>query len=77
MKDIRAGEEVASNYGFLGHAFGDERTIDGKHPISFDLVCHCRSNDCKGKIRGYDGFSPEEKEEYCNFVLPFLSANAD
>lgn len=75
MRDIQAGEEVATNYGFLGHAFGEEKTIDGENSIYLDLTCHCNSEQCKGKIRGYDEFTPEEKVKYKNYVLPFLSAN--
>lgn len=72
MRDIQMGEEIATNYGFLGHAFGEERTIEGKSPIFLDLTCHCHSDQCKEKIRGYDEFTPKEKAEYKDYVLPFL-----
>lgn len=72
ISDIDTGEEVATNYGFLGHVFGKERTIDGTSPISVGLTCHCGALNCKGKLRGYDEFSNEEKEQYKEYVLPFL-----
>jgi SET domain-containing protein len=72
MRDIKIGEEVATHYGFLGHAFGNEGTIDGTMPISVDLTCRCGSLKCKGKLRGYDELSNEEKEQYKEYVLPFL-----
>lgn len=72
IRDIHAGEEIATNYGFLGRKFGDERTIDGKGLVSFDLTCYCGSHNCKGRLRGFDELTPEEKEEYKEYVLPFL-----
>lgn len=72
IRNIQRGEEIATNYGFLGHAFGEEMTIEGKDPISVDLTCHCGSSNCKNKLRGYDEFTHQEKEEFKDYVLPFL-----
>lgn len=73
MRDIQTGEEVATNYAFLGFSFGKEKTIDGSENITFDLTCYCGSKKCKGVMTAYSGLTDEEKKEYKEYVLPFLN----
>jgi SET domain-containing protein len=71
-RDIEQGEELATNYAFLGYDFGGEKTIDGKEEISFDKVCHCGSRNCKKILVGYKGLTKEERKKWKDYVLPFL-----
>ena len=72
VRDIQEGEEVATNYAFLGYEFGQEMSIDGKERKTFDLGCRCGSKNCKGKIRAYKNLTPEERKKYRSYVLLFL-----
>lgn len=72
MRDIQKGEEVATNYAFLGYEFGQEMSIDGKERKTFDLECRCGSKSCEGKMRGYKNLTPEERLKSELYVLPFL-----
>lgn len=73
MRDIRAGEEAVTHYGFLGREFGDEKTIDGAESVELDLTCYCGTKSCTGKLRAYNELTDEEKERYKEYVLPFLN----
>jgi tRNA-dependent cyclodipeptide synthase len=72
MAEIKKGDEVVTNYGFLGLRFGEEKSIDGSEMKVFDLTCHCGTKSCKGKLRGYLEFTDDEKTKYSAYILPFL-----
>jgi hypothetical protein len=72
MRDVTVGEELVTNYGFLGYEFGQEMTIDGASKKEIDLVCKCGSKNCKGRMLGYKNMIPEDRQKYKKSVLPFL-----
>ncbi|MDQ5957158.1 MAG: uncharacterized protein QG614_133 [Patescibacteria group bacterium] len=73
MKYVEQGEELVTNYAFLGFNFGEEKTINGKEPKKINSNCHCGFKNCKGKITAYNDLIDDEKEKYKDFVLPFLN----
>lgn len=72
IRRIKKGEELVTNYAFLGYEFGSEKSLDGQNNLDLDLTCKCGSANCKGKMYGYKNMSPEESEKNKKFVLKFL-----
>jgi len=62
-RDIKNGEELSFDY----HT-SEYDLIDQGYPFK----CHCGSNNCIGKIKGFRFLSNRKKEERMEFVSPYI-----
>lgn len=68
MRDIEKGEEIRWDY-----AMSEWKHYERSDPaLEFDLVCHCGSENCRGKMGYYFELSDELKKEYEGFISDFL-----
>ncbi len=72
MRDIVKGEEVVTNYAFLGYEYGHEMTIDGEEKKEFDRTCKCGALNCKGILQSYKTMPPEERNRYREYISEYL-----
>jgi len=72
MRDIAQGEEIVTNYAFLGYEFGKEMNEDGQGRKAFDRTCRCGTKSCKGTMQAYKDLDPEEREKHRNYISDYL-----
>ena len=72
MRDIAEGEEVVTNYAFLGYEYGHEKTIDGSEKKVFDMTCRCGAKKCTGVLQCYKYMTPDDRATYKEYVSDYL-----
>lgn len=72
MRDIKRGEEVLTNYAFLGYEYGHESKQNGNEKLSIDLTCCCGENNCNGKLQCYKNMPPEWRLKYREYISDYL-----
>jgi hypothetical protein len=60
IRDVAAGEEIALDYG---------TQADDSH---FEMDCHCRAMNCRGKVTGIDWKLPKLQVRYGSHWVPVL-----
>lgn len=68
LRDIRKGEEVAFDY-----AMTEYKHYPRANPADeFDLVCHCKADNCRGRLGYFAELSAELKRKYRGFIAEYL-----
>lgn len=75
LRKIKKGEEVRTNYAFLGYEYGQEKTIDGKKKKNIDLRCNCGSANCRGFLGSYKYLEPRLRQKYKKYISDYLLDN--
>lgn len=76
MRDIKKGEEVVTNYAFLGYDYGTEKTLDGKETIELNIKCECGSPNCEGVWGSYKHLTPEKRALWREYISEYLLDDA-
>lgn len=72
MRDIQKGEEIVTNYAFLGYEYGYEMTVDGSVKKEFDKTCRCGAPSCEGTLQCYKHMTPTERIQYREYISGYL-----
>ena len=72
MRDIKVGEELCIHYGFLGYAYGEEKTIHGDEAIHIIPRCTCGSASCTGEWGSYKKLHPDLRTRYRAYISDYL-----
>lgn len=72
MRDIKKGEEVVTNYAFLGYDYGNEKSLDGTKSLNLDVTCACGSANCEGIWGSYKHLSPEKRTLWREYISDYL-----
>ena len=72
MRNIKKGEEVRTNYAFLGYEYGKEKTLNGKKKKKFDLTCKCGAVNCTGVLGCYKYLEPKLRRKYKKYISDYL-----
>lgn len=75
MRKIKKGEELCTNYAFLGYDYGEEKSISGKKGKVIDLSCKCGAKNCRGKLGCYKTLTPTLRKKYCPYISDYLLDN--
>ncbi|MBM3205105.1 SET domain-containing protein [Candidatus Uhrbacteria bacterium] len=66
FRDIKKGEEVRPDYGMFCWEFGEEGMTEG------DLICHCNSSICRGRLGCYKELPPDIRKKYAGYISDYL-----
>ncbi len=72
MRDIDVGEEITTNYAFLGYEYGHERTVSGSESLQMDVTCLCGTARCAGVLQCYKNMPTAWREQYREFISDYL-----
>jgi len=65
MRDILVGEEITVDYAMFVPEYGNEITEE-------ELVCHCGSKNCRGRLGAYNRLPDDIKKKYKGYISEYL-----
>jgi len=69
LRDISKDEEITFDYAMTEYMHYPRQNSDE----DFDLVCHCKAENCRGRLGYYSELDESLKEQYAGYFADYLN----